>query len=180
VTPDDDEERRLVERFLARRDEGAFLGLYRLHTPFLHRLLTRVSGSPQTAADGVQETWVRAVEGLGAFAWRSRLRTWLAGIAINWLREESRRHRADPAPAPDDEASHGYTTGDPSDRLDLERAVMMLPEGYRAALVLHDIEGFTHEEIAGLLGLDAGTSKSQLSRARRSLRLLLQPGGKPA
>ena len=170
-----------MERFLARRDEEAFLALYRRHTPFLYRLLMRLSGgSGQTATEGVQETWTRAVERLGTFAWRSQLRTWLAGIAIHWLKEEARRRGRDDAMTIDDTRLQAASGGNPIDRLDLERAVTQLPDGYRTVLVLHDVEGFTHEEIAALLDVDAGTSKSQLFRARRSLRLQLQTGGKTA
>ena len=179
VNPEPDD-RRLVALFLARRDEGAFRALYRRHTPFLYRLLLRLSGGgSQTAEEGVQETWVRAVERLGEFAWRSQLRTWLAGIAIHWSREDARRRRRDASVALDDEALPAPGASAPIDRMDLERAVSELPDGYRAALLLHDVEGFTHEEIAAALGVDEGTSKSQLFRARRSLRLMLQPGGKP-
>ena len=180
VNPEPDD-RRLVALFLARRDEGAFRALYRRHTPFLYRLLLRLSGGDsQTAEEGVQETWARAVERLGEFAWRSQLRTWLAGIAIHWSREDARRRRRDASVALDDEALPAPGASAPIDRMDLERAVSELPEGYRAALLLHDVEGFTHEEIAAALGVDEGTSKSQLFRARRSLRLLLQTGGKTA
>jgi len=179
VVTDEHTERRLVERFLAQRDEEAFLALYRRHTPFLYRLLMRMSGgNQQTAAEGVQETWVRAVEGLSQFAWRSQLRTWLAGIAIHWLKEETRRRGRNTGAI--DETTLTTAGGSPIDRIDLERAVTELPDGYRTVLVMHDVEGFTHEEIAALLGVDPGTSKSQLSRARRSLRLLLQTGGKTA
>ena len=179
VNPEPDD-RRLVALFLARRDEGAFRALYRRHTPFLYRLLLRLSGGDsQTAEEGVQETWVRAVERLGEFAWRSQLRTWLAGIAIHWSREDARRRRRDASVPLDDEALPAPGASAPIDRMDLERAVSELPDGYRAALLLHDVEGFTHEEIAAALGVDEGTSKSQLFRARRSLRLMLQPGGKP-
>ena len=179
VNPEPDD-RRLVALFLARRDEGAFRALYRRHTPFLYRLLLRLSGGDsQTAEEGVQETWVRAVERFGKFAWRSQLRTWLAGIAIHWSREDARRRRRDASVALDDEALPEPGASAPIDRMDLERAVSELPDGYRAALLLHDVEGFTHEEIAAALGVDEGTSKSQLFRARRSLRLMLQPGGKP-
>lgn len=175
----DPEDRQLVERFLARRDEAAFRALYRRHTPFLYRLLLRLSGGgAQAAEEGVQETWVRAVERLGEFAWRSQLRTWLAGIAIHWSQEDARRRRRDTAELDDATLPAPRATA-PIDRMHLERAVSELPDGYRAALLLHDVEGFTHEEIAAALGVDAGTSKSQLFRARRTLRLMLQPGGKP-
>jgi len=63
----------------------------------------------------------------------------------------------------------------PEDRIDLERAIERLPHGYRQVFVLHDVEGYTHEEIGGLLGIETGTSKSQLSHARRRLRAALDP-----
>lgn len=66
------------------------------------------------------------------------------------------------------------------DGLDLREAIAALPDGYRAALVLHDVEGYTHDDVASLLGIDVGTSKSQLARARRSLRRWLEPEGRPA
>ena len=61
--------------------------------------------------------------------------------------------------------------------MDLERAIERLPAGYREVFVLHDVEGYTHEEIGGLLGIESGTSKSQLSRARQRLRAALAPAG---
>jgi RNA polymerase sigma-70 factor (ECF subfamily) len=64
------------------------------------------------------------------------------------------------------------------ERVDLERAIERLPAGYREIFVLHDVEGYTHEEIGGLLGIEPGTSKSQLSRARQRLRTALAPGGR--
>lgn len=169
----DGEDRSLVARFLAGRDEATFRALYRRHTPFLYRLLLRISGGRAAEAEeGVQETWVRAAERLGGFEWRSALRTWLAGIAIRWWREETRRGLR--------EATFPYEDFVPAapirreiERLDLERALFALAEGYRSAILLHDVEGYTHEEIAELTGVDAGTSKSQLSRARRALRASL-------
>jgi RNA polymerase sigma-70 factor (ECF subfamily) len=64
------------------------------------------------------------------------------------------------------------------DRIDLERVIAMLPDGYREVLILHDIEGYTHEEIGTLLGVESGTSKSQLARARRAVRVRLAKAGK--
>jgi len=165
----------LVARFLARRDETAFRALYREHSAFLYRFLLRWTGGNETLAEeGVQETWIRAVRALPGFEGRSRFRTWLAGIAVRWHREEARRDRRQgPWPV---EAPAAVPTRSENDRVDLERAIAALPEGYRAALILHDVEGYTHEEAALLLGVDPGTSKSQLSRARRALRDQLTGG----
>ncbi len=172
-----DDDRRLVGRFLAARDEASFRALYTRHTRFLYRFLLRLTGGQVAEAEeGVQETWVRAVKGLPAFAGRSSLRTWLAGIAMHWSRERARHSRREPGSLEQSalgaEPIHGEI-----DRLDLERAVAALPAGYREVLVLHDVEGYTHEEVARLLGVEAGTSKSQLSRARRALRARLSGGG---
>jgi RNA polymerase sigma-70 factor, ECF subfamily len=169
----DEEDRVLVSRFLAGRDEAAFRALYRRHTPFLYRFLLRLSGGRAAdAEEGVQETWVRAAEWLASFEGRSALKTWLAGIAIRWWREEARRGIREAA-LPEEGPAAAAPVRREIDRMDLERALLALAEGYRAAILLHDVEGYTHEEIAEMTGVDAGTSKSQLSRARRALRARL-------
>ncbi len=166
----DEDDRLLVSRFLAARDEAAFRALYRRHTPFLYRFLLRLSGGRSAdAEEGVQETWVRAAERLAGFEGRSALKTWLAGIAIRWWREEVRRGKRE-GEMPDEELVTAAPVRRGIERLDLERALLALAEGYRAAILLHDVEGYTHEEIAEMTGVDAGTSRSQLSRARRALR----------
>ena len=166
------EDRTLVAAFLARRDETAFLALYRRHTPFLHRFLKSLSGSAAEAEELVQETWVRGVERLEGFAWRSSLKTWLAGIARNAWRERRRAPAA--ATLEDDRLPEAPPARQEIASVDLERALSELSPGYREAILLHDVAGYTHEEIAALTGVDAGTSKSQLSRARRALRARLQ------
>src|SRR5258705_6041567 len=119
-------------------------------------------------------TWVLAVQSLAGFRWESSLRTWLAGIALNTCREIRRRRARERGPTGSGmNAAVGSVPGQDGATLDLERAVASLPDGYREVLVLHDVEGYTHEEIAALLGVDRGTSKSQLSRARRELRARL-------
>ncbi len=122
----------------------------------------------------MQRTWIRAVEGLSGFGWRSTLSTWLGGIAVNCARELWREGRLG---ADLDAAEGGPRLVPPSheDRIDLDRAIERLPAGYRQVFVLHDVEGYTHEEIGRLLGIDAGTSRSQLSHARRRLRASLEP-----
>ncbi|HEY7684242.1 MAG TPA: RNA polymerase sigma factor [Gemmatimonadales bacterium] len=164
---------------MARGDEEAFRQLYRRHAPALFAFARRlVGGDHQAAEDVLQEAWIRAVERLNRFAWRSELRTWLSGILINCARESLRRlGRLPPLDAADIAEP---SPGPPVERLDLEQAIAALPAGYRIVLVLHDIEGYSHDDIAQILGVEPGTSKSQLARARRALRRSLEPSGNPA
>ena len=141
--------------------------LYRAHTPTMYAVAVRLLGGPTAADDVVQDAWVRAIGRLGAFRWESALRTWLCGFVVNGCRERWR------GPAWIEMAD---TAGDaPSGelRVDLERAIAALPPGARAVLILHDLYGHTHDEISSLLGVETGTSKSQLSRARASVRARL-------
>jgi RNA polymerase sigma-70 factor (ECF subfamily) len=160
------EDRRLVQDFLRNKDEPSFRILYRRHTPALYALALRLlGGNRPDAEDAVQETWLRATQGLSVFRWDSSLRTWLCGIAIrcsrNLLARRLRINSLDDA----NELSRSL-----SSHSDLERQILRLPEGYRQVFVLHDIEGYTHEEISKHLGIHEGTSKSQLFHARRILR----------
>jgi RNA polymerase sigma-70 factor (ECF subfamily) len=159
------DERSLAERFCRERDEEAFRSLYRLHTPALYRLARRLLCDASAAEDAVQETWLRAAQALPRFRWESRLSTWLGGIALNACREARRERGGGAAAAPEPTARPPR-----EERLDLERALARVADGYREVLVLHDVLGHTHAEIGELLGIDAGTSKSQLSRARRAVR----------
>ena len=151
-------------------DEAAFLTLYRTHTPKLFATAVRLLGRPADAEDAVQEAWLRAHRGLATYRGDSAFSTWLIGIGIRCSLEILRRR----SPAADQPAEGAFESA-PHATIDLERAIAALPDGYRTALVLHDIEGFTHEEIGTLLGVEAGTSKSQLFHARRALRQRLRP-----
>ena len=165
----------LAASYLAHRDEGAFRALYRRHTPALLGLARRLAGNRVTEAEEiVQEAWVRAAGVLSAFRWESSLRTWLSGFVVNVWRERSRSAAWGSAPTEVSEPEDP-TPFTPREHIDLERAVAALPDGFRAVIVLHDIEGFTHEEIADQLSIEPGTSKSQLARARRVLRARLSP-----
>jgi RNA polymerase sigma-70 factor (ECF subfamily) len=167
------DDRALVTAFLDSRNEDAFGALYRRHSPILYGLAHRLTGAVD-AADVVQETWIRAIGALPSFAWASSLRTWLCSIAVNCCRERWRRqggHRDHELVMPPPIWPSEYA-------IDVETALARLAPGYRAVVVLHDIYGFTHAEIASQLGIDAGTSKSQLSRARQALRALLDPRSK--
>lgn len=132
-------------------------------------LARRLAGDMADAEDAVQETWTRAVRALPGFRWECSLRTWLSGITVNCCRELVRRRgplATDAAPEP--------VTPSPTGVRELESMLAALPDGYREVLVLHDVEGYTHEEIGRLLEIHPGTSKSQLSRARRTLRAWIE------
>jgi RNA polymerase sigma-70 factor (ECF subfamily) len=166
------DDRGLVDRFLQTRSDEVFRALYRCHAPVMYRLIVRLVGrADRDAEDVLQEAWLRAAERLDRFRWESGLRTWLCGIAANCCRERIRR--SDPAPADATEAIAHVEPAPHWQALDLERAIARLPAGARAVLVLHDLHGYTHEEIAHLLEIEPSSSRSQLVRARRALRCML-------
>lgn len=173
------EELVLFRRGLIDGDGSAWRVLYDRYTPGLFRLAARLAGRPEEADDLVHDTWLRAARGAPRFAGRSRVRTWLTGILLNCIREWRRAaRRAGEVDLPGNLPAQG----DPEpphrvDPIDLERAVAGLAPGYREVLLLHDVEGYTHVEIADLLGIEPGTSKSQLSRARRAMIRALAPDG---
>ena len=159
----------LLDAFAGERSERAFLALYDRHAPAMYALACRLMGGETEAADVLQDAWMRALARLEGFRRESSLRTWLCGFIVNCCRE---RFRAPLFETIDDEAAPAV----PNDlRLDLDRALMSLAPGYRAVVVLHDVEGYTHHEIARALNIDEGTSKSQLSRGRQALRRRLDP-----
>ena len=155
--------------------EPAFRELFRRHTPHLLQFVTRVLGSSRAdAEDVVQDTWLRAYPALVTFRSESSFSTWLCSVglraALDYMRR-GRRHIADTLF--DDDVQSARPSND--DRLDIETAISRLAPGYRMVLVLHDVEGFTHEEIGERLGITAGTSKGQLFKARRVIRARLSP-----
>jgi RNA polymerase sigma-70 factor (ECF subfamily) len=163
----------LVRRVLEDGDERAFRALYRRHTPYLYQFALRTLGGDEPEAeDVVQETWIRGVERFGAFRWESSLRSWLVAIALNVCRGLFRRKDGSWLALTSDVVGQ-LSPVSPEMRLDLERALALLPPGYRAVLLLHDLEGYRHEDIARELGTSVGTSKSQLFHARRAVRRLL-------
>ncbi len=151
--------------------EASFRALYARHSPALYALALRLlADRPHDADDVLQECWIRAVARLRDFAWQSQLRTWLTAILVNCCRELWRSAREEIAV---EETELSAPNEDVGTRIDVASALARLATGYRAVLVLHDIAGFTHEEIAEQLQIEPGTSKSQLSRARRAMRGLL-------
>jgi RNA polymerase sigma-70 factor (ECF subfamily) len=153
--------------------EPAFRELFRRHTPHLLQFVTRVLGASRTEAeDVVQETWLRAYPALVTFRNESSFSTWLCSVGLRAALDSLRRGRRHIADTFFDDHSHSEPPST-EDRVDLETAIARLAPGYRAVLVLHDVEGFTHDEIALQLGIAPGTSKAQLFKARRVMRALL-------
>jgi len=165
----------LVER--ARRgDVDAFEQLYRLHAGRVYALCLRLAADPVVARELTQDTFVKAWEALPRFRADASLTTWLHRIAVNALLERRRgeKRRSARVSLADDEDAAEMIVGvvaapDVATAIDLERAVGGLPPGVRRAFVLHDVEGYTHEEIAAMTGLAAGTLRAQLHRARQLL-----------
>ena len=163
----------------ARGDVSAFEELYRLNVGRVYGLCLRMSGDPNLAEELVQETFVRAWRKLGSFRGASAFSTWLHRVTVNVVlghqRKAGRREihvsgLVEDAP-PDRVAPAAY----PGQTVDLERAIGRLPAGARTVFILHDVEGFHHEEISDITGIAVGTSKAQLHRARKLLRKELQP-----
>lgn len=177
------EDRRLVERYLDGRREEAFRALYRRHAPALWPLTLRLCrGREDEAEEVVQETWLRAARGLAGFRRDAALRTWLVGIAMNVVRERvrsrARRERREGAAVRRAEAA-GEADVDVAavDRVALVRALDGLSHRLRVAVLLHDVHGYTHEEIAGMVGIEPGSSRARVSRGRAALRAILAERG---
>lgn len=169
-----DEDSALARR-AASADVGAFEQLYRRHHRRVHGVIVRLVGQASgRAEDLTQEAFVRAWQALPAFRFESAISTWLHRLAVNTALMELRSRRSRPWQDDDEDALDSIATPDTAGRAvlgrDLERAVASLPPRARAVLVLHDVEGWKHEEIAGELGMAVGSSKAQLHRARGLLR----------
>lgn len=174
----------LTETALVRRaragEMDAMRRLYEMHASRVYTVIRRLAGNDDLAADLAQDAWTMAFQKIRGFRGDSAFGTWVHRIAVNtaltWLRQAARRR----------DLERGFdgqsTLGNPdrwpasgvADRVTVQRALDMLPDGYRSVLWLHDVEGYTHEEIGARLGIAVGTSKSQLSKARARLRTLVR------
>ena len=157
-------------------DRAAFQRLYQRHAARIHGAVCRLAGYDHARAEDLtQEAFVRAWQKLPGFRHEAAFGTWLYRLAINVALMEIRARRADPVGFMDDAQlpDPGDTPFCAAEREELERAIGKLPPRARAVLVLHDIEGWRHEEIGNELDMAIGTSKAQLHRARRLLRLAL-------
>ena len=162
-------------------DPDAFEQLYRAHAGRLYTLIVRMVASAETAEDLLQEVFLNAYRKVNLFRGDSSLGTWLYRLAVNHCLDVLRGRQAkmtrvtesldeDGAAEP---AAVSPVVPTAVSRLDLERAIARLPPGCRTAFVLHDVEGFEHNEIARMLGVSEGTSKSQVHKARMKLRAML-------
>ena len=162
-------------RLAQRGDSAAFERLYRAHVGRVHALALRLTADRLRAEELVQDAFVRAWERLGSFRGESSVATWLHRLTVNVFlagaRTNRRRdaHEQGHAEVPDATiVPHDGDLG-PEGRMDLEQAIARLPEGARTAFVLHELQGYSHEEIAKLSGVATATVRAQLFRARRRL-----------
>jgi RNA polymerase sigma-70 factor (ECF subfamily) len=171
---------------LARKSAGgdgdAFEQLYRRHFRRVYALCLRMMGDPTRAEDMTQEVFVQLFNKIGSFRGESAFTTWLHRMTVNlvlmYFRKASTRSELlteeGETPIQIVKGTENPETMPVVDRIALERAVQQLPPGYRSVFVLHDVEGYEHDEISKMMGISAGTSKSQLHKARLKLRQLLR------
>ena len=157
---------------------AAFETLYRENVDRVFALCLRMTGDGGRAEELTQDVFVRAWEKLPTFEGKSAFSTWLHRLAVNVVLGNRRSEgiRVGKVFSTDDLTAY-ETPGrppDPGNAMDLERAIARLPAGARTVFVLHDVEGYKHEEIAEMHGLAVGTCKAQLHRARRLLREALE------
>jgi RNA polymerase sigma-70 factor (ECF subfamily) len=154
-------------------DVDAFERVYRAHVARIHSLARRMAGADR-ADELTQDVFVRVWQKLSTFRGESAFSTWLHRLAVNVIIERFRSRAAERLRFPDDDDgvfdAAVAAPSAPTDRLALDAAIERLPDGARRIFVLHDVEGYKHEEIAGLLQIAVGTSKAQLHRARLLLR----------
>lgn len=180
VMPEPDADTELVAR-ATRGDTVAFEVLYRRHVARIHGALLRLAGHDTARAeDWTQEAFVRAWRKLGDFRGDSRFGTWLYRLAVNVALMALRAERSEPVDFVADDALPDAAGNDfcAAERAELQQAIAALPPRARTILVLHDVEGWRHADIACELGIQAGTSKAQLHRARNLLRHALNGGSR--
>ena len=174
-------------RLAQQGDAGAFERIYRLHSRRVYALCLRMVGNTAEAEDLAQDAFLQLFRKIGTFRGESAFSTWLHRLAVNvvlmklrkkTLPETSLEESTDPE---DESSGPRREIGAPDlllsgsiDRVHLERAIEQLPPGYRQVFVLHDVQGYEHNEIARLMECSIGNSKSQLHKARMRLRELLQ------
>jgi RNA polymerase sigma-70 factor (ECF subfamily) len=178
VTPLTASDRELARRALAVGDSAAFALLHSRYSGTLRDLALRLAGTEAPADAAVKATWARAALLMGSFEWEAAIRSWLVGLLVNEIRaigqspsdtsEADTRQRL--ATVLRDALPHHLDTAE------LTAVVARMPRRYREVLELHDLQGLSHREIGKWLGIDVGTSKSQLQRARQWVRRALEAG----
>jgi RNA polymerase sigma-70 factor, ECF subfamily len=174
-------------RLAQQGDASAFEHIYRLHSRRVYALCLRMVGNPAEAEDLTQDAFLQLFRKIGTFRGESAFSTWLHRLSVNVVLMKLRKKTLpetslEESTDPEDEVNGPRREiGGPDllltgsiDRVHLERAIEQLPPGYRQVFVLHDVQGFEHNEIAGLMDCSIGNSKSQLHKARMRLRELLQ------
>ena len=190
LVPDDREGERALARRATSGDEAAFEQLYRTHSPRVFALCLRMSGSRTRATELTQDVFVHVWQRLDSWRGDAAFSSWIHRVTVNLVlsnvRSETRRlskemneselPRASEMGARKSDANAAAISHFPSpishsvpDAIDLENAIAALPDGARAVFVLHDVEGYQHDEIAKMMGTAEGTSRAQLHRARKLL-----------
>ena len=176
-------------RLAQRGDAAAFESLYRAHSRRVYALCLRMARNPVEAEDLTQEAFLQMYRKIQTFRGESSFSTWLHRVTVNVVLMKLRRKRYNEVSIEEsterDEESFtprgefGQTDVRLSgsiDRINLQRAIEQLPRGFKSIFILHDIQGYKHNEIGEILGCSAGNSKSQLHKARMRLRALLKRG----
>jgi RNA polymerase sigma-70 factor (ECF subfamily) len=172
-------------------DAAAFEHLYNAHKRRVYSLCMRMIGDAAEAEDLTQEAFLQLFRKIGTFRGEAAFSTWLHRLTVNLVLMKLRKKALwtfsldDPGPDTEDARPMEIGSADSAligsvDRLTLEKAVDALPPGYRIIFQLHDVEGYEHREIAGMIGCSVGNSKSQLHKARMKLREILQLKPAPA
>jgi len=168
-------------------DAAAFEFLYQLHSRRVYALCLRMVGNPADAEDLMQEAFLQLFRKVGTFRGESAFSTWLHRMTVNVVLmrlrkkslptdslEETLEPDAENSGPKRDVGAPDLRLSGAIDRVNLERSIEQLPPGYRTVFVLHDVQGYEHNEIADIMGCSVGNSKSQLHKARTRLRELLQ------
>jgi RNA polymerase sigma-70 factor, ECF subfamily len=184
LVPDSHDHDRELARRASSGDDAAFEELYRAHAGRVHALCLRMSGSRERAIELTQDVFVHLWEKLASFRGEAALSSWIHRLTVNLILSNARRDRRrlthemndDPVgedmpgqTAPKESARASVRPASVLDAVDLERAIAQLPPGARTVFVLHDVEGYKHDEIAKMTGTAEGTCRAQLHRARKLL-----------
>src|SRR5438128_316788 len=176
-----------INTALASEKMSGFEELYRKHYRRVYSICLRMTGNTAEAEDLTQEVFIQLNRKLGSFRGESAFTTWLHRLTVNQVLMHFRKRGVRMEQTTEDgEAPIQIVKGTENpnampvvDRIALDKAIGQLPPGYKMVFTLHDIEGHEHEEIARMLGVSVGTSKSQLHKARMKLRGLLRQQNKP-
>ncbi|HUP21101.1 MAG TPA: sigma-70 family RNA polymerase sigma factor [Gemmatimonadota bacterium] len=156
-----------------RGDPAAFRALYDRHADRVWAVVRRLAGDDSLAQDFAQDAWIRIHHALTGFRGEAALSTWIHRVAVSAAMDGLRRADRLAADALPKELPDPGPAASVVDRVALERALDRLPDRMREVLVLHDVEGYTHEEIGSAMGVASGTSRSQLFKARAKLRAMM-------